>query len=395
MKKPPHVQILRYMGSKRALLPIILYTINHKGLVQHGGTILDLFAGTNCVGYALKENYRIISNDFQKYSYITALALLNNKRTNITDDEIKKIIEYAKFNYSLLRKKEKRIPKNQYDSKYSKSNHPINNIYKNDNEAIPYCLFSYYFAERYFSIKNCMKIDSLRFGIDKYCKEKNDSPLKNLLLCCLLYSMSYSVRNTGHFAQYIKFDFLPNEEDVIDLFVKKCKEMNILSSEYKNLCFNESYLDLIDNNRDFQKIKNQIDLVYLDPPYSSAQYSRFYHIPETLIQYNYPQCNLDGRYPSIKERKFSNFSYVSKAHKEFDILIKKTSEINPKIRAIINYSDHGIVGIEELIKISKKYFNQVSYKNISHLHFAQNMSKKIRKNHYVKEWLIICKDPIN
>src|SRR5207248_996014 len=49
--------------------------------------------------------------------------------------------------------------------------------------------------------------------------------------------------------------------------------------------------------------EQKIDLIYADPPYTAQQYSRFYHIPETLVSYEVPHLqikagrNTRGLYP--------------------------------------------------------------------------------------------------
>jgi adenine-specific DNA-methyltransferase len=35
--------------------------------------------------------------------------------------------------------------------------------------------------------------------------------------------------------------------------------------------------------------KIKADVVYIDPPYNSRQYSRFYHVLETLIKWDKPK----------------------------------------------------------------------------------------------------------
>lgn len=50
-----------------------------------------------------------------------------------------------------------------------------------------------------------------------------------------------------------------------------------------------------DSNKLASKIKS--DIVYIDPPYSSRQYSRFYHVLETLTKWNEPQLFGEARKP--------------------------------------------------------------------------------------------------
>ncbi|WP_239508159.1 DNA adenine methylase, partial [Proteus mirabilis] len=46
-------------------------------------------------------------------------------------------------------------------------------------------------------------------------------------------------------------------------------------------------------------------MVYADPPYTSVQYSRYYHVLNVLTDYDYPVCEGPGRCP-VKGYRFSS-----------------------------------------------------------------------------------------
>jgi adenine-specific DNA-methyltransferase len=59
-------------------------------------------------------------------------------------------------------------------------------------------------------------------------------------------------------------------------------------------------------------------VVYADPPYSRAQYSRYYHVLETLVLYDYPAATGKGRYRDGRvETDFSRPARVSDAIDHF------------------------------------------------------------------------------
>lgn len=61
--------MVKYLGSKRALLPAILEAVGSV-LGAGGGTVLDLFSGTSRVGHALKgQGYRVLANDHNAYAH--------------------------------------------------------------------------------------------------------------------------------------------------------------------------------------------------------------------------------------------------------------------------------------------------------------------------------------
>ena len=58
--------MIKYIGSKRKLVPAILDTIRS---IENVHTVIDLFSGTSRVGHALKAaGYRVLSNDHNVYA---------------------------------------------------------------------------------------------------------------------------------------------------------------------------------------------------------------------------------------------------------------------------------------------------------------------------------------
>src|SRR6185437_5081441 len=58
---------------------------------------------------------------------------------------------------------------------------------------------------------------------------------------------------------------------------------------------------------------NRNDVVFVDPPYSGVQYSRFYHVLETLALGKPVYVSGVGRYPPIGKRPQSEFSNKGEA----------------------------------------------------------------------------------
>ena len=68
------ISTLQYMGSKSRMLEEICMPIIDNPEIHQ---VVDLFAGTGSVGYALSPYKRIISNDIEYYSYVLNEAILN------------------------------------------------------------------------------------------------------------------------------------------------------------------------------------------------------------------------------------------------------------------------------------------------------------------------------
>jgi adenine-specific DNA-methyltransferase len=392
------VQILRYMGNKTKIRDFLIKKIINE--TQAGETIIDLMAGTHAIGYSLKGKYKIISNDIQKYSYVIGKALIeNNTYLKVELSDLEKIKAFYEKNLNLLKKGGGKFKKsNQYNTDSSPKHHPINKYYRKRNGKFPYCLFSYYFAHKYFPLKNCMKIDSLRYAIDKLCEDDKDDFRKSVLLICLLYAISYTVLTSGHFAQY-RIDRGDEKtadlrrirsEDVLKIFLNKAGNIEISPNGKSNKVFALEYKELLSKKK-YRKFIKDASLVYLDPPYSGEGYSRYYHIAETLVNYDYPECRFKGCYRD--DRFKSNFCKRTKAREEFENVINLVSKMNGNIKLLISYveSDSAILKVKEIKDMCGKYFKTVPrIRKKEHSHSSLG-----KKNGKVKEFYIFCKDPLN
>lgn len=427
---PPKLQILRYMGNKRALLEWLLPELISN--IDNGDTLLDLFAGTSSVGYALKPKFRIIANDVQEYATEISRALLVfNKNLNHDSFTLKLSDSYSK-NYKVLNKiygkavfnEEKYLKSNDY-TKYFKfaENLPSFRQYNTKDkysirsyctdeyiakkrhtpDKFPYNLFSAYFLNNFFGLKQCIEIDSLRYSIEQI----TDKAEKSVYLSCLLYSISKAVNSSGHFAEYMN----PHSESTMKLIIERRKvsimdqflsKLDHFTRIYKqkawiNKVYNMDYIKLI------QKLKNNgelndVKLIYIDPPYTTAQYSRYYHIPETLIKYDYPEINdnkitkevVKGRYRG--DRHQSTFSQITKAESSFREMFRLLSSSSNATLAI-SYSDNSIVKpIDNLIKIAKEFYTVTDIKNgYSHSAQGSKFSVSGKGLHEIHEYLLICK----
>ena len=337
----PSIHTIRYMGNKTKLFDFIIPQIEK--ITNEGDIICDLMCGTSSIGYALSQRNQIISNDFQKSSSIVSEALLLTKSI----PTLKSIHDDIDVFY-------------------------FDNI-KNKN-------FSFFYSEypdTYFAKNQCLQIDSLRYAIDKSPKER-----QSLYLTILMSAMCKAQSTPGHFAQFFKKNNKRiqslREYDLLKIFYEKAAEFQtILTSKYKNSVFNMDYNELFK----YVDLKN-VKCFYLDPPYTSDQYSRFYHILETVCLYDYPKTSYKAKYRD--GRKMSKFCYKTTVYKEFEKIISFAHTNNSSL--VISYSNHGIAEPEKILEIGKKYYNHSSLTFENYNHSSQgNGSIKI------SECLIIFK----
>lgn len=225
----------RYTGSKYKLLEWIEELIIEN---CEGESFFDVFAGTGVVSAHMCKHYnKIIMNDF----------LFSNE-----------IIYKAFFGSDAYR--ENTIT--EYREQFQK----INPNRLKDN------YFSENFGGKYFSNNDAKLIGKIREEIKKLKRSLSDREYC-ILLASLVYSMDKVANTVGHYDAYRKIN---NIEDRFVFELINPEEPSEKFSIYRQ-----------DANRLVRKVK--ADIAFIDPPYNSRQYSRFYHVLENVVQWKKPQ----------------------------------------------------------------------------------------------------------
>ena len=329
-----NIRVIQYLGSKLKILDDIKYEIDR--ITTRDGIVVDLFAGTGVVANYLAKEYKVIANDLQAYSRLITGVLIKGMHTDFTYDDLVNSSSY-KNNKKSLQKLFKDIldyeSKVLLDEDYEKlavlceSNVFYNgkniekeklkdlmgifgkslelfsqeNIdYFRKNKEV-YALFTLYYSNSYFSVQQCIEIDSLRKAIDELViQDLYASNDKQVLLVCLLHAISETVSSVGkNFAQPIKV--IDGKGNIKKFAIKRCMRDRKLHIEdaFKGIFdeINDDRNVLSKDNSvyklDALKFMDEVDLshvqtFYLDPPYTIDHYSRFYHVLETLVEYDYP-----------------------------------------------------------------------------------------------------------
>jgi adenine-specific DNA methylase len=225
------------LGNKNSILPFIDDIIKNE--IGHFNSFCDIFAGTGVVGnYFNKKDNQIILNDLLYHNFVSINAFLNQDQFN--QNKILNII-------------------NQFNSL----------SIDDDN------YFSINFGNRYFSKRNAIKIGFIREEIrNLFILDKINLKEKFILLTSLNYSIDKIANTVGHYDAYIKKD-LKN----INF------EMKLINGNTEKNINNKIY------NKDANLLIRDIecDILYLDPPYNSRQYSDAYHLLENLSLWQKPE----------------------------------------------------------------------------------------------------------
>ncbi|OGB73883.1 DNA methyltransferase [candidate division Kazan bacterium RIFCSPHIGHO2_01_FULL_44_14] len=228
------IQNRRYLGSKYRLLSFIEEIVGKE--CKGYKTFCDIFAGTGVVGAKFNDGQtEIIANDILSSSIVCLKTFL------MTDGDYRKSITH-KIDY-------------------------LNSLQTNEDNY-----FSMHFGNSYFSITNARKIGMIRSAIDEISKSEQE---KSILLCSLLYAVDKIANTVGHYDAYRKSPDIDKQKPVTLLLPEIDWESNHNNRIYKE-----------DANALVRKIK--CDVLYIDPPYNSRQYSDAYHLLENLVDWGKP-----------------------------------------------------------------------------------------------------------
>lgn len=255
----------RYIGAKNKLSSWIKKLILDN---TEGKSFFDVFAGTGIMTKTMIDCYDdFIINDFLFSNEVIYHAFFGNEIFDVD-----KILEKT--------------------SKFQELK-----AYKIEDNY-----FSNNFSGKYFSNNDSKLIGHIRLLI------RQDSQLsyreKSILLSSLIYSADKIANTVGHYDAYRK------KIDIEDKF--KFELISPIDTKNKNI---EIFRK--DSNSLVRSIKS--DIAFIDPPYNSRQYSRFYHVLENLTKWDEPE--LSGTALKPKSENMSDYCRTS-APQVFDDLIK-------------------------------------------------------------------------
>jgi adenine-specific DNA-methyltransferase len=255
----------RYIGNKNKLMPWISELIRDN---TQGTSFFDVFAGTGSVTeWELPDFDTFHINDFLYSNEIVFKAFFGNEEYN--PEKLDKLAaEYNQIN-------ERRDDDDYFVTQY---------------------------GDKFFSHNDAIKIGEIRERIQRDTS-LNDRE-RSILLASLVYSADRAANTVGHYDAYRKLS------DVPDRFV-----FGLITPEQT------TGKDINIYRRDANELVREInaDVVFLDPPYNSRQYSRFYHVLEAIVKWDKPQ--LFGVAMKPKAENMSDYSKTS-APKAFDDLIQ-------------------------------------------------------------------------
>lgn len=328
---------MRYIGNKTNILTwlkeCILKVITENNVpLEQIDRFYDLFSGTGSVAELFKDCFNITGNDILESSFIITKAKL-----------LKKIPEEADRYIGILNTQS---TQGFITEKYSEG------------------------SRLYFSKENGMCID----GMIQYLKQNidNQSELYYYLMFCILDAIHTVSNTTGVYGAFLKTLNSNSKKKIM------AKKIDIKQTDKNHLCFNKDCIQLLES------IKEN-DIIYIDPPYNSRQYSSNYHLLETIVKYDNPNIKLvKGQESKTGLRSdLINSKWCSKKHIEEELV--KVLESKSKF-IFLSYNNEGLLEQSKIEEIMGRYGNVTVFKK-EHKKYKSNKNNNER---IVYELLLCC-----
>ncbi|MBO7052771.1 MAG: DNA adenine methylase [Prevotella sp.] len=241
----------RYIGCKTKLVDWIFDLIDQH--THDARTFCDIFSGTGVVAKrALSKYEHVVVNDFLHSNNVMYRAFFSPEIWN--EKKVQGIID----NFNAINAK--KIGENY---------------------------FSKNFGGKYFYHDTAKVIGYIRGKLQRIKHELTDKEYA-ILLASLIYSVDRHANTMGH------FDAFHHKAPLAHQFEMRMVDVG----SYEGVDIHQEDANLLARNI-------HVDVLYLDPPYNSRQYSRFYHVYENLVQWKKPK--LYGTALKPKEENMSDY----------------------------------------------------------------------------------------
>lgn len=318
-------QIITYIGNKRSLLDFIgkaVETVKFK-MKKDKLEILDIFSGSGIVSRYMKQHSsKLIANDLEKYSYVLNSCYLSNK----DEVDMTKIITW--YNY-INEEINKGLKPGFISEMYAPAE--LEDIKKGER-----CFYTPY---------NAKYIDTCRKLIDNIPED-----VKKFFIAPLLTEASIKNNTSGVFKGFYKNSetgigqFGGNNKDALSRITREISLPFPVFSNYN--CEIEVYCE--DANKLVEKL-DEVDLVYMDPPYNQHPYGSNYFMLNLINDYEKPEeiSEVSG-IPKIWNR-----SSYNKTKEAYDNLLDLCKKVKAKY-LLISFNSDGFIKKEQMLELLSK-----------------------------------------
>lgn len=397
--------VVRYMGTKRHMADPVRDTIVS---LAGQGRAVDLFSGMGSVAESLRDTTSVVTNDALSFTASISRARFTAlQRSADAVSTVSRLQSMFKTRYAELEAKyadqlaaegsaiaggRSSLQAYMQHAKHVANSAPHRRAARAaavSSTSHHYELASLYFSAGYLSLRQAIEVDSIRAAID--CDDHLGD--RDWLLGAWISATSVLINAPGHTAQYLR----PNSDSaharivrvwgrsVWDEFAEALCNVSLVGSEEwrsGNSVYVGDALDLVSAGW-----LDDIGVVYADPPYTKDQYSRYYHVYETLYRYDYPDASGMGRNRS--DRFTTGFSLKSGVVASFHDLCRNVARM--RVPLVVSYPSAGLLAACELTvaDIAGEYFSEVETLSFNANHSTMGGSTGTSKK-LATENLYVC-----
>ncbi len=349
--QPMDTQGIKYTGSKREILPVLLELIKPLNI----RTVLDGFSGTTRVSQALKQaGYTVYANDIADWSKVFGRCyLLNRKSANYYFPIIEHLNNLpGKYGW--------------FSENYGGEPNSGSAMQKDGRKKI-------------WQLHNTKKLDAIRDEIDKITKDETE---KSVLLTSLILAMDKVDSSVGHQVSYLK-KWAPRAYNTMKMEVPR-----LIIDDRQHQVYQKDIFDLV-NDID-------VDLAYYDPPYGSSnelmppsrvRYASYYHIWKTICLNDKPKLvgvanRREDVGDTISGSIFEEFRKNDKGQYIVIEAIEKLINNTPTKYIVLSYNNNGRATFQAITDILK---NLKKKSSIIEMDYKKNVMSTITRT--TNEWV--------
>lgn len=286
--------MIKYLGSKRLLLPTILQAVQG---VAGTRTVLDLFSGTSRVGHALKRaGYRVLTNDHNAYAQVLGRCYVQADAEDVLADAERLLAEL---------------------------------------DALPgqpgWFTAQYCESARYLQPHNGARVDAIR---DAIALKGLEPELESVLLVALMEAADRVDSTTGVQMAYLK-QWAARSSNRLTL---RLPDLLPRSGHGKGHAHGLDALQAADL---------EADVAYLDPPYNQHSYLGNYHVWESLVRWDKPEVyGVARKRIDVRERQ-SAFNAKRRFFEALGAVIRAVRA--PTL--VVSFSDEGYIARDAMVAL--------------------------------------------
>lgn len=374
-------------GSKLRLTSLIVGAA--ASVLPEGAPILDAMSGTGIASRKLSSRFNVSANDANAYASI--LTKMQQPLSVDLPALIDRLKEAAQKNLTQLVESVPDVFAREAEFLHGEATDAARLEYNSfcDEAPVfsqgppaadePFRLVLGRYANHYFGLAQAAEIDSIRAAIDSL-RDVTDVE-REMCLAALL--VAAAICTTGpHFAQPRQALSLRGFKEIMErrsrsvlwefeLALRRLPSRHSQTRPFRRVT-NLDWFDAVEQF-DTDAGGSRPAAVYFDPPYSKLQYSRYYHVLNVLIAYDYPSVSGKGRYPPLARRFSSRFEFnAGSARREFVRAFEACRSRD--LHVLVSYSDTGFIPIADLAGLMKEVFADVTVLSERIRHHSQGVT---------------------